>query len=127
MKKYLIITMLLFVSVCVSGCSEFMAGVGFGASIIKELEIKAAQEKAEAEAALAKLRAEKESIEALVAQIKDSDIKEVLTELLDPNVPVVLDKVKDSVNEPEDYISYGIALIGIITAYYQRRKRMRGL
>lgn len=125
MKRYLLALALFFF--CFTGCSEFAAGVGAGISVTKHLQEKAAKEKLAAEASLEELRIEKEAIQELITQIKDSDVRRVLTDFLDPNTLTAIDEVKDSINEPEDYISYGIAALGLIVAYYQRRKRMRGL
>ena len=115
--KYLIV-LLLFVG----GCSEFLVGVGAGLTAAEQLAQDAQVGLLESVNAL---NAQKAELDTFIAKIKDSDVKEALEALVSDETRVALESLRTKDwKDPKVVSGYALALAGLLTAGYQKKKRI---
>ena len=126
MRKWILVLVLISaMSGCLalSGCiEEFVAGFGAGAAA---METMANDVQADFIETVNKLNAEKAKYEELIAQVQDAEVKEALQKLIDEQT---LEAIEDIGNtdwsDPKVLGGYGLALASLLTAGYQKKKRM---
>ena len=121
MKKLMLVLFVLFLS----GCTEFVAGAAAGATAMKKM---AEDAQTEFIATVNELNAEKAKYDALIAEVSDTDVKAALEALIDQQTVDALDKLgKTDWKDPKVAGGYILALASLITAGYQKKRRMEGV
>lgn len=122
MNKILIAFVSIALIVFTAGCLEpfvggFVAGVGAAETL-------AQQKQQEFNEAMERLNAEKEEIDAVIAQIEDADVKAYLQSLLDEQTLAYIEQLRSADwDDPKVITGYGLALLSALTAGYQKYKR----
>jgi hypothetical protein len=133
MKKCFVEKKMLFVlMVCTMGCfvfsgcvEPFLAGFGAGAVAVQELGQNA---QADLIATVNEMNAKKSEYEAFINQIEDVDLKAGLQSILDEQTVEALKDLKETDwKNPVTSGGYGLALIGVLTAAYQKYQRTKGI
>ena len=121
MKTIVLIALLCFVAGCVE---PFTAGVASGATAAKMLADSSQKSFIES---MNKLNAEKAEVDKLIDEIEDSEVKEALKALVDKQTIEELEKLgKTNWKDPKVSGGYALALVSLLAAAYQKKKRIDG-
>ena len=118
MKKLIALLML---CLFVGGCTEFLVGVGTGLTAAEQLAQDAQVGLIESVNAL---NVEKAKYDTLIAKVQDSSVKEALEALINDETRVTLEGLRATDwKDPKVVSGYALALAGLLTAGYQKKKR----
>lgn len=120
--KWLGVLLVLFLlGGCVSGC-EFLAGFGSGAVAMQVLA-EDAQKKFIA--TVNEVNAEQAKMQELIDQIEDAELKAALQGYLNEETAAAIEKLKKADwKDPAVWGGYSLALMSLLTAAYQKKKRI---
>ena len=123
MKRLISTIVLILVLAFTTGCLEsFSGGFTAGATAMKVL---AEQSQAELIETINTVNAKKAEIDALIGEIEDVDLKGALTTLVDDQAVDAINDLKPANwSDPKVSGGYIMALIAMLTAGYQKKKRV---
>ena len=123
MKRLISTIVLVIMLVFMTGClEEFSGGFTAGATAMKVL---AEQSQADLIDSINAINAEKAEIDALIEEIEDVDLKGALTTLVDEQAVEAINDLKSADwSDPKVAGGYIAAVLALLTAGYQKKKRM---
>jgi len=114
---------LVYLLIFVSGCVEpFAAGVATGATAMEKL---AEQSQSDLIATVNEMHAKKAEYDAIIDSIEDAATKEALQTLIDKQTIEAIEKLSEADwKDPKVISGYALALLGLVTAGYQKKQRV---
>lgn len=121
--KSLLLFMLTFVMVFASGCAEPFVG-GFSAGAVA-MKVMADDSQARFVESVNELNERKAEIDAVIAQVEDSEVKELLQGLVDEETRAALNELGAADWSDSKVVGgYSIAGVMALIAAYQKKKRI---
>jgi Sec-independent protein translocase protein TatA len=119
--KYLVLLIILFCAGCIE---EFGAGLGTGMAAMKKLSEDAQRDFV---ASVNDLNAERARIDAEIAKIQDVEVREAIEALVDEQTTEAIKELTETDwKDPKVLTPWILALLGGVTAGYQKKKRTDG-
>ena len=125
MKRILLLVLLAVMCLPLYGCVEpFVAGFGTGVATYEKI---AQDKQAEFNATVATLTAKKAEMDILIAQVEDGEVKTYLQDFVDKETIANIEQIKSADwGDPKVVTGFALALVGSLTAGYQKFKTKKG-